>query len=73
MSPAATLPIPLFGEGYLLTRATIRWFSERYLRGPEDAANWRASPLRADLAGLPPAPSELDRAATALRAGLEAA
>ena len=33
----------------------MRWFSEQYLRGPEDAAAWRASPLRADLSGLPPA------------------
>jgi acetyl esterase len=45
-----------FAEGYLLTRATMRWFTEQYLREPADAANWRASPLRAaDLAGLPPA------------------
>jgi acetyl esterase len=45
-----------FAEGYLLTRATMRWFSEQYLRGPEDAATWRASPLHAaDFAGLPPA------------------
>ena len=113
-----------FAEGYLLTRATMRWFSEQYFRGPEDAATWSASPLlAADLAGLPPAfvlttgfdplrdegvayagrlrehgvavrhrhvpdqihgfllmgkiiraaLSELDRAAAALRAGLEAA
>jgi acetyl esterase len=45
-----------FGEGYLLTQATMRWFAAQYLRGPEDAANWCASPLQAaDLAGLPPA------------------
>jgi acetyl esterase len=45
-----------FAEGYLLTRATMRWFAEQYLRGAEDAAHWCASPLqRADLAGLPPA------------------
>jgi acetyl esterase len=45
-----------FAEGYLLTQATMRWFSEQYLRGPEDVANWCASPLHAaDLAGLPPA------------------
>jgi acetyl esterase len=43
-------------EGYLLTGATMRWFSGHYLRGPEDVANWRVSPLHAaDLAGLPPA------------------
>jgi acetyl esterase len=45
-----------FAEGYLLTRATMRWFSEQYLRGPEDAATWTASPLQAaHLGGLPPA------------------
>jgi acetyl esterase len=113
-----------FAEGYLLTTATMRWFSEQYLPGPEDVANWCAAPLQAaNLAGLPPAyvltagfdplcdegvayverlrehgvavchrhvpdqihgfllmgkivraaPSELDRAAAALRAGLAAA
>jgi acetyl esterase len=45
-----------FGEGYLLTAATMRWFSEQYLRGPEEIGNWKAAPLHAaDLAGLPPA------------------
>ncbi len=45
-----------FSEGYLLTMATMRWFSDHYLRGSEDAADWRASPLRAaDLAGVAPA------------------
>jgi acetyl esterase len=45
-----------FGEGHVLTTAAMRWFSELYLRGPEDAADWRAAPLRAaSLAGLPPA------------------
>jgi acetyl esterase len=45
-----------FAEGYLLTRTTMRWFSENYLRGPEDVANWHASPLQAaGLAGLPSA------------------
>ena len=43
-----------FAEGHLLTLATMRWFAEAYLRGPQDAADWRASPLRAgDLSGLP--------------------
>jgi acetyl esterase len=43
-------------EGYLLTLATMRWFAEAYIRGPQDVADWRASPLRApDLSGLPPA------------------
>ncbi len=45
-----------FAEGHLLTLATMRWFAEAYLRGAEDAGDWRASPLRAaDLSGLPPA------------------
>ena len=48
--------IERFGEGYVLTRATMRWFYEQYLRGPDDVADWRASPLRAaDLAGVAPA------------------
>ena len=45
-----------FAEGHLLTLATMRWFAEAYLRGPQDAGDWRASPLRADdFSGLPPA------------------
>jgi acetyl esterase len=45
-----------FAEGHLLTLATMRWFAEAYIRGPQDIADWRASPLRApDLSGLPPA------------------
>jgi acetyl esterase/lipase len=45
-----------FAEGYLLTRESILWFVANYLRGPEDAVDWRASPLRVrDLAGVAPA------------------
>jgi acetyl esterase len=45
-----------FAEGYVLTRATMRWFYEQYLSAPADAADWQASPLAApDLSGLPPA------------------
>ena len=45
-----------FAEGYLLTRATMRWFYSHYLREPGEVGDWRASPLRAaDLSGLPPA------------------
>jgi acetyl esterase len=45
-----------FADGYLLTRDSMRWFTNHYLRSPEDAGGWRASPLRAkSLAGLPPA------------------
>jgi acetyl esterase len=37
-----------FAEGYgLLTRAAMAWFQERYLRSPEDAQDWRASPIKA--------------------------
>jgi acetyl esterase len=45
-----------FAEGYLLTREGMRWFAAHYLNAAADAADWRASPLRApSLAGLPPA------------------
>jgi len=45
-----------FAEGYMLTRESIQWFVSNYLRGAEDASDWRASPLRAnDLAGVAPA------------------
>ena len=42
-----------FGEGHLLTRASMAWFRDHYLNHPGEAADWRASPLRAaSLAGL---------------------
>jgi acetyl esterase len=45
-----------FAEGYVLTRSSMRWFYDQYLRAPNDAADWRVSPLAApDLSGLPPA------------------
>ena len=34
-------------DGYMLTRDGMRWFIAHYLAKPEDAADWRASPLRA--------------------------
>ena len=41
------------GTGYILTAATMEWFGEKY---QADAADWRASPIRADsLAGVAPA------------------
>lgn len=44
------------GEGYMLTRTSMQWFRDQYLRGIEDVADWRASPLlAANHAGLPPA------------------
>ncbi len=44
------------GQGYLLTYERMLYFRERYLRGADDIADWRASPLQAqDLSNLPPA------------------
>jgi acetyl esterase len=40
-----------FGEGYLLTRAGMRWFDECYAPDPKD---WRYSPLVKSQAGMPP-------------------
>jgi acetyl esterase len=40
-----------FGEGYLLTRAGMRWFDECYAADPED---WRYSPLMKSQKGMPP-------------------
>ena len=45
-----------FAEGYLLTRESMRWVKRTYLREERDAADWRASPLRAgDFSRLPAA------------------
>ncbi|WP_374448162.1 alpha/beta hydrolase [Stella sp.] len=46
-----------FDQGFgPLTRAAMEWFRGHYLRAPADAADWRASPIRApSLAGLAPA------------------
>jgi acetyl esterase len=46
-----------FAVGYgLLTRGAMQWFRRHYLRRPEDADDWRASPLKAaSLAGVAPA------------------
>ncbi len=46
-----------YGVGYgPVSEAGMLWFQDHYLRGPEDIADWRASPLKAvDLSGLPPA------------------
>lgn len=43
------------GKGYGLTEAGMRWYWDCYLARPEDGENPYASPLRADLRGLPPA------------------
>ncbi len=43
------------GTGYVLSTETMKWFWGHYLATPEQGADPYASPLRADLAGLPPA------------------
>ncbi|HEX2198278.1 MAG TPA: alpha/beta hydrolase [Burkholderiales bacterium] len=44
------------GEGYLLTKDSIRYFRAAYLPQEKDRTDWRASPLLAQShAGLPPA------------------
>ncbi|SDI61190.1 alpha/beta hydrolase [Salipiger marinus] len=43
-----------FAEGFGLSARTMRWFRDHYAR-PEDHADWRLSPLRADPAGTAPA------------------
>jgi acetyl esterase len=46
-----------FATGHgILTREAMVWFQRHYLRNPGDAADWRASPIKAaSLAGLAPA------------------
>jgi acetyl esterase/lipase len=40
----------------LLTKAAMIWFRDHYLRGPADADDWRASPIKAaSFAGVAPA------------------
>jgi acetyl esterase len=44
------------GDGYLLTKDTIRWFHDHYIDHARHDTDWRASPLlAADHARLPPA------------------
>ena len=48
--------MPENADGYGLTRDTMEWFWDHYLRDPAEAAHPHASPLRAaDFSGLPPA------------------
>jgi putative heme-binding domain-containing protein len=44
-----------FGQGYVLTETAMRWFWGQYLTRSDDGGKPTASPLRADLRGLPPA------------------
>jgi acetyl esterase len=44
------------GQGYMLTKDSIAYYTENYLRNKDDAKDWRASPQWADShANLPPA------------------
>lgn len=43
-----------FGEGYLLTRAGMRWYWRNYIGDVFDTSDTLAVPLDTDLAGLPP-------------------
>lgn len=43
------------GTGYLLERDTMRWFWDHYCPDPANRRGVDASPLNADLSGLPPA------------------
>jgi acetyl esterase len=44
-----------FGQGSGLSQTQMRWIWETYLETPEQKRDWRAAPILADLAGLPPA------------------
>jgi acetyl esterase len=46
-----------YASGYgILTKQAMVWFRDHYLRSPDDASDWRASPIRAaSLAGVAPA------------------
>jgi acetyl esterase len=44
-----------FGRGSGLSQTQMRWIWESYLERPEQRNDWRAAPLLADFAGLPPA------------------
>lgn len=43
------------GDGYFLTSAAMDWFYGHYLATDEDREHHFAAPIRADVAGLPPA------------------
>jgi acetyl esterase len=44
-----------FGRGAGLSQTQMRWIWETYLERPEQQSDWRAAPLLAECAGLPPA------------------
>jgi len=44
-----------FGRGAGLSQTQMRWIWDTYLERPEQRSDWRAAPILADPAGLPPA------------------
>jgi acetyl esterase len=45
-----------YANGFgILTAGAMKWFGDHYLARAEDADDWRASPIKAKLEGLPPA------------------
>ena len=44
-----------FGRGSGLSQTQMRWIWETYIERPEQQSDWRAAPILADPAGLPPA------------------
>jgi acetyl esterase len=43
-----------YANGFgVLTADAMKWFANHYLTRPADAGDWRASPIKADLKGLP--------------------
>jgi len=43
------------GEEYMLSTEVMVWFRNTYLNSLQEIEDWRASPIRAELTGLPPA------------------
>ena len=44
-----------FGQGAGLSQVSMKWIWQTYLEPPEQASDWRAAPILADLTGVAPA------------------